>query len=268
MFNILINNQPLAFQTRQFAGGEEHITLAPIELNDTPAHVRIFALLTNSSQLVQLLLLVDALKRQFTQIATFELELPYIPYARQDRVCNPGESFSLKVFTELINQCHFSTVYVDDPHSDVAPALLERCVIRPQHQLLVDYCQQQADFRHFVNSAQLVSPDAGSNKKILSVCKALNKDSFIRADKIRDVATGRITETTVYADKIDSNVLIVDDICDGGRTFVALAQVLKEKGAKQVGLYVTHGIFSHGKDNLLQAGIDAIFSLHDWTINE
>src|SRR5690606_9183680 len=163
---------------------DEHITLAPIELNDTPAQVRIFPLRSNSSQPVQLLLSVDALKRQFTQIATFELELPDIPYARKERVCTPWEYCSTNVFNELINQCHFSTVYVDDPHSDVAPALLERCVIRPQHQLLVDYCQQQADFRHFVNSAQLVSPDAGSNKKILSVCKALNKDSFIRADKI------------------------------------------------------------------------------------
>ena len=270
MLKIYINKQPLPFQAKRFAGGEEHVILTATSAiaeaqNLAPVHLSIFALIQSSSELMQLLLLVDALKQQFKNIASFELELPYIPYARQDRICNAGEAFSLKIFCQLINQCGFSAVYVDDPHSDVAPALLDRCVIRPQHEILVAHCQTEPSFNAFVEQAQLVSPDAGSNKKMLAVCQALHKNSFIRADKIRDVATGKISETIVYSDVISGKVLIVDDICDGGRTFTTLAQQLKAKGAEQVGLYVTHGIFAHGKAPLVEAGIDAIFARYDWS---
>lgn len=265
MLQISVNGKALSFQTKQFSGGEEHIVLEDITNNMENQHIKIHALIRSSSKLMQLLLLVDAIKRRFSNIVAFELELPYIPYARQDRQCNLGEAFSLKVLAQLINQCGFSRVYVDDPHSDVAPALLDNCVIRSQHELIMAHCNVNSSFLSFVQQAQLVSPDAGSNKKMLGVCQALHKESFIRADKVRDTSTGRISETLVYSDSIDSSVLIVDDICDGGHTFTALAQVLKDKGATQVGLYVTHGIFSKGKESLIQAGIDNIFSFHDWT---
>jgi|SRR5690554_1570026 len=262
MLEVLLDGHPLPLHSKQFAGGEEHIMLTPT--NAAPSRIEINALIQSSSELMQLLLINDALKRQFLN-HPIALHLPYIPYARQDRVCNAGESFSLQVFAQLINQCGFSTVTVDDPHSDVAPALLERCVTRPQQELLVLHSHNNDEFQAFVQQAQLVSPDAGSNKKMLAVCQALGKDSFIRADKIRDVATGRISETIVYSDVLSGKVLIVDDICDGGRTFIALAQALKAKGAASVGLYVTHGIFSYGKEPLIQAGIDAVFSFYDWT---
>src|SRR5690554_6981454 len=97
MLQISVNGKALSFQTKQFSGGEEHIVLEDITNNMENQHIKIHALIRSSSKLMQLLLLVDAIKRRFSNIVAFELELPYIPYARQDRQCNLGEAFSLKV---------------------------------------------------------------------------------------------------------------------------------------------------------------------------
>lgn len=111
----------------------------------------------------------------------------------------------------------------------------------------------------------MISPDAGANKKTLEMAKFLGHNNFIRADKIRNVKTGSIEHTAVYGCVKDKDCLIVDDICDGGATFIALAERLKFGDAKSVSLYVTHGIFSKGKQHLLDNGVDHIYCFHDWT---
>lgn len=83
-------------------------------------------------------------------------------------------------------------------------------------------------------------------------------------NKARNVQTGEITGTEVYGDVKDKVVLIIDDICDGGRTFIELGKVLKERGASKVILYVTHGIFSQGKQ-VFEGIIDEVYAKHDWT---
>ncbi len=98
-----------------------------------------------------------------------------------------------------------------------------------------------------------------------TICKELGFSSFIRADKSRNMATGQITETVVYADDLTGKAcVIVDDLCDGGRTFIELAKVLRAKGAAKIALVVTHGIFSKGKEPLNKY-IDYTYALHDWT---
>ncbi len=64
--------------------------------------------------------------------------------------------------------------------------------------------------------------------------------------------TGKITHTDVFSPApIEGyDCFIVDDICDGGRTFIELAKTLKEKGAEKIYLYITHGIFSNGFGDL------------------
>lgn len=273
MLKLSVNGREVILETKTFSGGEESVRILEDltkEVTRTDNIVSITAKIKNSSDLIKLLLLNDAICRIIPKCATLckLLELDYLPYARQDRVCNSGESFSLKVLANLINACEFDTVYIDDPHSDVATALINNCKALHQRDCVRVLCVTNDDFSRFVSSSTLVSPDAGSNKKIAEVCKMLGKGSFVRADKLRDMSTNNISETVVYADKLAGNYLIVDDICDGGRTFIALAKELKAKGADKVGLYVTHGIFSYGKKVLTEAGIDYIFAKNDWTEEE
>ena len=60
--------------------------------------------------------------------------------------------------------------------------------------------------------------------------------------------------------------MIVDDTCDGGRTFIELAKVLRARNAGKIELYVTHGIFSKGLKELSEH-FDCIHSLNVWEDN-
>ena len=83
---------------------------------------------------------------------------------------------------------------------------------------------------------------------------------FLHGEKVRDQLSGKITSYELKGKPEGMNVMIVDDICDGGATFVILAKALYEGGAKEVNLFVTHGIFSKGLEPLKEAGIKRIFT--------
>lgn len=246
---------PVEYMT--FNGGEESVkitgSLEGLEV------VAIEFKRPTSLEIMRLILLVDAIRRITWDIGIV-LKLSYVPYARQDRVCNEGEAHSLKVFCELINSLKLVGVFVMDPHSDVVEALLDNCFIRRQDDIL----KSLEDRNYFGNYEVLVSPDAGAMKKIFKAAKVLSTYKTISCDKVRDLKTGNIIETIVHDTKgiHGSDCLIVDDICDGGRTFIEIAKVLKEHGAASVGLFVTHGIFSKG---LKLEGIDRIYTTDSYT---
>jgi ribose-phosphate pyrophosphokinase len=107
----------------------------------------------------------------------------------------------------------------------------------------------------------LISPDAGSNKKIYDLSKSLGCLPVVRCDKLRDVSNGKIIDSVIYAENLEGKpCLIVDDICSYGGTFCGLASKLKEHGAGKVYLAVSHyeGVASIQK--LQSCGIDGVFT--------
>lgn len=244
---IFVNGEQLAIT--QFPGGERHVTMG-----DMPAslYTSITAYLHTSDDIMDLLLVVDAIRRVCPH-KDIDLAIPYFPYARQDRVCNPGEAFSAKVMAGLINGLQCTRVTVHDPHSDVVPALLDRCEVMT----MADLIEDSELLPIIVNgNLALVSPDAGAEKKVRQLAKRIaargHMPEVIVATKVRDTATGVITATEVHGDVAGKDLLVVDDICDGGRTFIELAKVLRDRGAGDLYLYVTHGIFSQGVGELLK----------------
>lgn len=239
-----------------FPGGEEGVKILSLPTyRMSVAHIE--ARLRSSSDVIRLMMLTDALRRLPHAPLKMVLYMNYVPYARQDRVCNPGESHSARVFCDLINGLGYDEVVIVDPHSDVIGALLNNVTIHKQASIVGTFPGLNEDLRN--GRYTLVSPDAGSQKKIFELSVMYGLD-VIRADKVRETSTGRIVRTEVYCDDLKGRpVLIVDDICDGGRTFIELAKVLKVKGAGEVSLYVTHGIFSKGIGELAEC-IDTIYT--------
>ena len=162
---------------------------------------------------MQLLLLTDAVRRVVPNVP-LHLNMPYVPYARQDRVCNPGEALSAKVFCDLINGQAYASVTIADPHSDVVPALLDRVSVVDASVMLAEVLQQSA----FARGVTLLAPDAGARKRVQQLAKKLEVEHIAFADKVRDTKTGRISGTSVSSDLPHLPILVVDDICDGGRT--------------------------------------------------
>ncbi len=237
---ITINNTPLT--SSLFPGGEAHISLQDVPVGDCTV---VWAFLESADEIMKLLLCMDALRREAPE-GRVELHLPYMPYARQDRVCNPGEALSVRVMANLINSLQADSVTLYDPHSDVVGALIDRVRIVPQHALLQELTPFILD-----KSLALVAPDAGAEKKTHQFAQSLPaKVEILYGSKVRDTQTGAITGTTVRGDATGRGVLLIDDICDGGRTFIELAKVLRAEGAEEIYLYVTHGIFSKGVEAL------------------
>lgn len=202
--------------------------------------VTVYAALQSSDDIMALLLATDALRRHFPR-ADIDLVMPYIPYARQDRPCVNGEALSVAVMASLINSCGFNTVEVIDSHSDVAPALIRNCKHFGQHVLFNKILEYFGDW-------YIVAPDAGAYKKAHNLAKAINARGVICANKVRDVTTGRIEGVSINENVEGLKLLVADDICDGGRTFIELAEVLRKGKCEQLRLVVTHGLFTKGID--------------------
>ena len=112
----------------------------------------------------------------------------------------------------------------------------------------------------------LVSPDAGSNKKIFNVAKFLKGEyDVVRADKIRDVTDGKIIDTQVFCDSLEGKItLIVDDIASYANTFMRLSEKLKKKKADKVYLAVSHYEGVADVNSLKKSGIDGVFTTNSF----
>lgn len=243
---------------KKFPGGELHITDSWIggPNNYNPEYPdKVICRVQESDDFMKLCLFTDACKRVFGKIPK-ELIIPYIPYARQDRVPNQGEALSIKVFTNLLNSLNYEKVTVVDPHSDVSTALIENVTVIPQWQIFGPYIKNEID---------LISPDAGALKKIYKLTEGYNSSKKINlrtATKHRDTQTGWITDTTLDGEPKYKTCIVVDDICDGGGTFLALGEKLKTQYDKKI-LMITHGIFSKGISTMLEM-YDEIYTTNSW----
>ncbi|BDD07643.1 ribose-phosphate pyrophosphokinase [Fulvitalea axinellae] len=249
-FRPFPQHEPIAFDSFVFPGGEPHIRIA--EGFDTSKTVKVSHRIRSFEDFGFLLMAVDALKRM--GVRKIELFLPYFPAARQDRLMCTGEALSAKVYTDILNNLDLENVTVFDPHSDVVPALLDRC------RVIDNFAFVKETVARINRPLTLVSPDGGALKKIYKLASRLQGHEVVECSKSRDVKTGKLSGFSVYADDLDGqDCLIVDDICDGGGTFIGLAEELKRKNSGKLYLAVSHGIFSKGTEALTDI-FDGVFT--------
>lgn len=231
----------LNFKKFDFPSGcEPHIR---IEEKVVFPSILITTRINSMNDLMILMLAVDALRRMGTK--NIELFLPYLPFARQDRVMVPGEPLSIKVIADMINSCNFDLVEIYDPHSYVSAALINNFRSISNHTFVRDVLRDKENYL-------IVSPDAGAYKKIFDVCQFIgHHDEIVFCNKIRDVKSGIITKTTCSeSDFCGKDLYIIDDLIDGGKTFIMLSEELRKRNCGKVNLIVSHGIFSAGIDAL------------------
>ncbi len=260
---LFIDNQEIALTTGIFPDGAVWLKVTG-KLPERAQLMRVrAAAMHDMNDFMLLAQLVDAV-RHVTDVLVSHLELPWLPWARQDRHMVAGDSFALKVFARQLNTLGFDKVKVLDPHSDAAAAAIDNFVAIPQEVCLLHSPTLARQFQQ--QALMLVAPDAGALKKIDAVARATGASEYAVLTKKRDVASGNLTGfALVSGDVKGRDVLIVDDLCDAGGTFIGSAQVLRDAGARSVSLYVTHGIFSKGVENLLSNGIDAIYTTTSFT---
>ncbi|WP_299338799.1 ribose-phosphate diphosphokinase [uncultured Psychroserpens sp.] len=243
LFQPFGNDNNIQFESFTFSGGEPHIKIQS-DLSRVK-EVTITTRIQSFNDMGLLLIAVDALRR--LELRSIHLFLPYMPAARQDRVMVSGESLSVKVYADLINNLHLDSVTVFDPHSEVTPALLNNCKVIANHEFIKHV------MTNIGSEVLLISPDGGALKKIYKVSEYLGGNPVVECSKKRNVKNGQLEGFKVYEDDLKGKTcLIVDDICDGGGTFMGLAKELKQKNAGHLYLAVSHGIFNKGVDELNQ----------------
>lgn len=224
-----------------YPDNQPHVTVNAFEGED----VEVVCSMLNSIDVLHLLQVSNALDNLFCKKVI--LRIPYLMGARFDRLMNLGDSIDLKVISDLINSCGFAKVYLYDVHSDTATMLIKNSVNNSNYHLVTEYTTQDSI---------LICPDAGASKKIIKYFE-WNKNivDVVHCIKSRDLSNGNLTLKVLEPEKCtDKNCVIIDDLCDGGGTFVGIGSQITPK---RLALIVTHGIFSKGFE-LLERYFDKI----------
>ena len=221
---------------RKFSDGEIYI-----EINENIRGNSIFIIQSVSSpandNLMELLLCIDALKRSSAKNIT--AVIPYFGYARQDRKVVPRTSISAKLVSNLITKAGADRVVTVDLHAGQIQGFFD---------IPVDNLFATPIFaRHIkkkIKSKNIIciAPDVGGTERARALGKLLNVGLAI-VDKRRP-KPGQSQVMNVIGNVKDKTCIIVDDIIDSGGTIINAAKILRDKGAKDVFVYITHGVLS------------------------
>lgn len=229
---ITINKTPI--EVNHFPDGTQHIKFPSDRPSQTVNTIGWYY--DSDEEIFTLACVVDWVRRNTLKHTPLLLSLPYVPNARMDRIKDQNENFSLKVFANLLNSMKFDRVFVQNVHSNVSEALINNIVASlPENDVKVAMSLYGPDVIFF--------PDEGACKRYSDLkCVKESGRSVAFGIKKRDWKTGKILGLDVVSD-VDlrgKRCLIVDDICSAGGTFKFSAIKLKELGASDAALYVSH----------------------------
>ncbi len=231
-----LKNRLVNSSIRRFADGEIYI-----EINENIRGNSIFLIQSISSpandNLMELLLCIDALKRSSAKNIT--AVIPYFGYARQDRKVAPRTSISAKLVSNLITEAGADRVVTVDLHAGQIQGFFDI----PVDNLFATPIFTRHIKRKIKNKNLIcVAPDVGGVERARALGRKLNAELAI-IDKRRS-APGKSLVMNVIGNVKGKICIIVDDLIDSGGTIVNATEALKKRGAKEVHVYVTHGVLS------------------------
>ena len=191
----------------------------------------------SNKNLMELMLLADALKRSSAKNIT--AVIPYFGYARQDRKVVPRTSISAKLVSNLITKAGADRVVTVDLHAGQIQGFfdipVDNLFATP---IFARHVKKKIKSKNII----CVAPDVGGTERARALGKLLNVGLAI-VDKRRP-KPGQSQVMNVIGDVKGKTCVIVDDIIDSGGTIVNAAKALKDRGAKEVYVYITHGVLS------------------------
>ena len=221
---------------KRFADGEIYV-----EINENIRGNTIFVVQSSSNpandNLMELLICIDALRRSSAKNIT--AVIPYFGYARQDRKVVPRTAISAKLVSNLITNAGANRILTLDLHAGQIQGFFD---------IPVDNLFATPIFARHIkkniksNNLVCVSPDVGGVERARALGRRINANIAI-VDKRRP-SPGKSEVMNIVGYVKNKTCIIVDDIIDSGGTIVNAAKALKDKGAKEVYVYITHAVLS------------------------
>lgn len=234
---VFINEEEQEVKMWKFPTGEVGVQLLNPISTSASDYAIVEVMFSCNDDIFYALNLINALENIGFKKHQILLEIPYLPYSRQDRVCHPGESFASKVLIDMLSTSGV-TIRTYDLHSETYKA------------------NNLMNVRQYVCTMKLprfdllIGPDKGSAGKVSSVAECLGVN-YVVLDKVRTENGIKITLPGGFQNAQIENACIVDDLLDGGMTFIKAAEVIKEVNPDiNLSLYITHGFFTAGIDKL------------------
>jgi ribose-phosphate pyrophosphokinase len=231
-----LKNKLVNTSIRKFSDGEIYI-----EINENIRGNSIFIIQSVSSpandNLMELLLCIDALKRSSAKNIT--AVIPYFGYARQDRKVVPRTSISAKLVSNLITNAGADRVVTVDLHAGQIQGFfdipVDNLFATP---IFAKHIKRKIKTKNLI----CVAPDVGGVERARALGKKLDVGLAI-VDKRRP-SPGKSQVMNVIGNVKNKVCILTDDIIDSGGTIVNAADALLKRGAKEVHVYATHGVFS------------------------
>ena len=252
--NILDFTKGEGYNIISFPDGEKHLQLTKA-VNKEP--LKIVYRFANSDDVFIFMQLVDILQRM--EVSVSELYIPYLMTMRCDRVFSLDRPFSLKVLANVINLMKADKVIILEPHSDKCLELINNSEALMSEVEIDD------------KKTQICYPDTGAKKRYFNIFK--HNSTPITCKKVRDVNTGNLLKFDIE-DKGNyrkgDKIIVVDDLCDGGGTFLGIHNILKELEPTSCSLWVTHAVQKAGIEKVA-AVYDKVYitdSYKDWSKEE
>lgn len=241
----------ISYEIFHFPDGEVHIKLGEINRKE---ELVVGCRITNAEDLFILMQVGDILNRHEVK---WYLTIYYLMSMRMDRVINFNEAFSLKVVTNMINSLNPSGVKVAHSHSDRALELLKAYPEGNYH----------PNFTEFENY-QLCYPDKGAVQRYGQEYQ--NDHPILIGEKVRNLETGKIEKIIIKNPEnrdYTMPIMVVDDLCDAGGTFIGIANAIKEIDVDaNISISVVHMVNRKGIENLSKVYNKVIFTntYKDW----
>ncbi len=202
--------------------------------------------------IMELTLMGDAIRRGAPK--TMIAVIPYLGYARQDKLHRVGEPVSARVIAKILEVSKFKEVITVDLHNDAIVGFFQIPVTHVSAlPILADTLQTMK-----LADAVVVSPDVGRVKSARNLAYALDVPLVVM-EKKRALDRHDVSEAYEIIGKVRKTVIIFDDMISTGGTIVNAVTSLKEAGAQQVIVCATHGVLaSDARTRLEKAPIDHI----------
>ncbi|NCN06499.1 MAG: ribose-phosphate pyrophosphokinase [Candidatus Pacebacteria bacterium] len=205
------------------------------------------------SNIIQLLLMVDATERLGAK--QIFVVIPWLGYSLQDKVFQPGEAIAAKVIADVLSRPSIARIFLVDLHSASIPGFFS---VPTTHLSILDLFVAHTRENFDLKNCVVVSPDFGGIKRARQFADELGVP-FANIDKRRNLKSGEVMVEAIHGVVKGKICLTYDDAIVSGNTVIETTQLLMKKGAKEVNIFATHGIFAQGTETIVQEfGLNSI----------